>query len=78
MIWITSFNDRYTLGYNYATMVATMRNIISETIAFIFLLVHDDIVNPSYCKTEPRDNTFVCWKRKKREATVQECFEIEE
>ena len=78
MISIATFTNCYTLGYNYATMVATMRNIISKTIAFIFLLVHDVIVNPSYCKTEPRDNTFVCWKRKKREATVQECVEIEE
>ena len=58
-------------------MVATFHNIIYETIAFVFLLVRDDIVNPSYSKTEPYDNTFVCWKSQKREATVQECLEIE-
>ena len=53
-------------------MVANMRNIVTKTILFVFLLVHDEIFNPTYCTTEPFNHTFGGWISQKIEATVQE------
>ena len=41
MILFPSFTYLSDLGSNYATIVANMRNIVTETITFVFLLVRD-------------------------------------
>ena len=62
MNWITLLYYRSTLGSNYSTMVANVRNIITETISFFFLLVCYDIFNPRYYTTEPFENTSGGWR----------------
>ena len=59
-------------------MVANMRNIVTETIAYIFLLVLDEILNPNYFTTEPCEHTFGSWRSQKIEATFQDCVELED
>ena len=78
MIWFTSLGYKSTLGTNQSNMLANRRNFVTETIAFIFLFVRKDIINPRYCTSEPNEHTFGGWRCEKREATTQECTEIEE
>ena len=55
-----------------------MRNIVTDTIVFVFLLVCDEIVNPIYWTMERSKNTFGGWRIHRREDTVQECVELED
>ena len=60
------------------TMLANRGNIVTEAIAFIFLMVQEDVVNPQYCTTEPCEHTFAGWRCERCEATVEECLSIED
>ena len=78
MIWMTSLGYRSTLGTNYSTMLANRRNIVTETIAFMFLFIREDIVNARYCTSEPCEHTFAGWRCERCEATVEEALGIED
>ena len=75
---ITSFEYHYTLGTNQANILANRRNIVTETMGLIFIMVCDNIIKPCYCTSEPTEHTFVGWRGEKRAATVLECTEIED
>ena len=49
MLWLTSIS-----GAN----IITKRNIASETIAFMFIVLRSDIAKPRHCTSEPAEHTF--------------------
>ena len=77
-IWITSLGYSSTFGTNMMTMLANRGNIVTEAVAFIFLMVQEDVVNPHYCTTEPCEHSFAGWRCERCEATVEECISIED
>ena len=59
-------------------MLANRHNIATEAIAFIFVCVREDIVNPCQCTSEPCEHTFGGWRTDRCEATLEETIWIEE
>ena len=49
MLWLTSISG---------ASVITKRNIMSETIAFMFLVLRSDIAKSRHCTSEPAEHTF--------------------
>ncbi len=78
MLWTTSLGYKSTYKTNQATMLANRRNIATEAIAFVFLFVREDIVNPRRCTSEPCEHTFGGWRTDRCEATLEETIWIEE
>ena len=69
LLWMTSLGSRSVLGTNQSNMLANRRNLITESLACIFLFIRSDIVNSRYCTTEPVEHTIGGWRQKKREFT---------
>ena len=76
-IWLTSFESKSLLGTNQSNMSTNRRNLLTETIALVFAMARNDVTKPRMLTTEPNEHTFGGWRSDKREATVQECTEIE-
>lgn len=49
MLWLTSISG---------ASIITKRNIMSETVAFMFLVLRSDIAKPRHCTSEPAEHTF--------------------
>ena len=49
MLWLTSISG---------ACIITKRNIVSETIAFMFIVLRSDIVKPRHCTSEPAEHFF--------------------
>ena len=49
ILWLTSI---------YGASLITKRNIVAETIAFMFLVLCSDITKPRHCTSEPCEHTF--------------------
>ena len=62
LLWMTSLGSRSVLGTNQSNMLANRRNLITESIACIFLFIRSDIVNSRYCTTEPVEHTIGGWR----------------
>ena len=62
-------------------MLTNRRNLVSETIALIFLAARDDVCALRLNTTEPNEHIFGGWRGHnpgKREFSVLECCELEE
>ena len=69
MVWLTSI---------CGASVITKRNIVNETIAFIFLVLRSDVPNPRYCTSEPAEHTFGLLRTMIREFTTLEFAQLVE
>ena len=69
MIWLTSICGASAI---------TKRNIVNETIAFIFLVLRSDVPNPRYCTSEPAEHTFGLLRTMIREFTTLEFAQLVE
>ena len=78
MIWLTSFEWKYTLGTNQSNMTTNRRGIVTETIALVFAMARDDVDKPRHLTTESNDRLCGGWRSQRREATIQERTEIEQ
>ena len=78
MIWLTSFEWKSTMGTNQSNMTTNRRNVMTETIALVFAMARDDVSKPRYTTTESNEHLFGGWRGERREATTQECTEIEQ
>lgn len=78
MIWLTSFESKSPMGTNQSNMTINRRNLITETIALVFAMARSDVSKPRYLTTECNEHIFGGWRGERREATTQECTEIEQ
>ena len=58
MLWLTSISG---------ASIITKRNIVAETIAFIFLVLRSDITKPRHCTSEACEHMFGCLRTMVRE-----------
>jgi hypothetical protein len=58
-------------------MLANERNIITETVGTLFVVVREDVVRPRGLTTEGIEHTFALMRYEKKEPTVLEMTEIE-
>ena len=78
LLWLTSFESKSPLGTNQSNMTINKRNLMTESIALVFAMARVDVVKPRYLTTECNEHIFGGWRGQKREATTQECTELEE
>lgn len=78
MIWLTSFEWKSTLCINQSNMTTNRHSLMTETIALIFAMARADVSKPRYLTTECNGHIFGGWRGERREATTQECTEIEQ
>ena len=69
MLWLTSISG--------ASMI-TKRNIVAETIPFMFLLLRSDITKPRHCTSEPAEHAFGMLRLLIREFTSLEFVQLVE
>lgn len=69
MIWMTTLSG---------VCITTKRNIVSETIAMIFLVLRSDVNKPRLLTSEPAEHDFGTTRTKKREFTACELASLSE
>lgn len=69
MLWLTSISG--------ACMI-TKRNIVAETIAFMFILLRSDIPKPRHCTSEPAEHFFGMLRTSVQEFTCLEFVQLAE
>ena len=67
MLWLTSISG--------ACMI-TKRNIVSETIAFMFIILRSDIPKPRHCTSEPAEHFFGMLRTAVQEFTCLEFVQL--
>ena len=78
MIWLTSFECKSPMGNNLSNVTINRRNLMTETIALVFAMARSDASKPRCLTTECNEHVFGGWRGERREATTQECTEIEQ
>ncbi len=76
-LWLTSVGYHSLLGTNYSTMLENQCNLETECIGYVFLMVHDDVINSYLIMSEPCEHYIAGWSQEKREQTILECVKIE-
>ena len=69
MLWLTSISG---------ACIITKRNIVSETIAFMFIVLRSDVPKPRHCTSEPAEHTFGMLRQIIREFTSLEFSQLVE
>ena len=69
MLWLTSING---------ACIVTKRNIVSETIAFMFIILRSDTLKPFLSTSEPAEHFFGMLRQSIREFTCLEFIQLAE
>ena len=64
LIWYTSF------AMSASTMITNKRNIATESIALVFIMLRSDVLRPRHCTSEPLEHTYGSWRTIQREFNV--------
>jgi hypothetical protein len=67
MLWLTSISG---------ACVITKRNVVSETIAFMFIILRSDVENPRFQTSEPAEHKFGMMRQTIREFTCLEFAQL--
>ena len=78
MIWLTSLDTESRLGTNQSNMAINRRNMATKAITVVFSVMRDDVFNPRYITTETCEHTFGGWRGIKKEASAEECCQVED
>ena len=66
------------MGTNQRNYRTNLRNILTETLGFIFCAARSDVSAPRFLITEANEHIFGNWRMRTREATVLEVNQLEE
>ena len=69
MVWLTSIKG---------AAIVTKRNIVAETLSFVFTVLCSDMPNPRYATSEPCEHTFGNYRLNTREFTTLEFAQLNE